>query len=251
MIEIAELWHWGESKLWDQALDRYWKLIRPANETLEREMENLDLLRLRNLDEQGWYDFLRDEYFRWKYTAANRYATTTRNLKQYVDEGKLQELYRIKECLLSLDHRDITQGLAVACKIKGLGTAGASGLLSLMYPQTYATVDQFVVKALREVDDLPEAALLKQMNPMRLTIKDGVLLIQIMGDKAADNNRMFQTADWTPRKIDKVLWTYGRKSRPNSGSQSAMQLCGRIIGKSHRPWTRGCAPLKLGVRPQE
>lgn len=48
------------------------------------------------------------------------------------------------------------------------------------------------------------------MNQMRLTIKDGVLLIHIMAGKAAENNRMFQTNDWTPRKIDKVLWTYGR-----------------------------------------
>ena len=120
-------------------------------------MKNLDFVSLQDLDEQGWYDFLRDEYFRWKYTAANRYATATRSLKRYVDGGKLQELYRIQGRLFSFDHRDISQGLAMACEIKGLGTAGASGLLSLMYPQTYATVDQFVVKALREVDNLPEA----------------------------------------------------------------------------------------------
>lgn len=39
MIEISELWHSRESALWYQALDRYWDLIRPANETLERCME--------------------------------------------------------------------------------------------------------------------------------------------------------------------------------------------------------------------
>jgi hypothetical protein len=48
------------------------------------------------------------------------------------------------------------------------------------------------------------------MNPEGLTIKDGVVLIQIMSAKAAENNRQFQTTDWTPRKIDKILWTYGR-----------------------------------------
>ena len=45
MIEISELWHSGGSVLWYQALERYWKLIRPANETLERQMENLDFVR--------------------------------------------------------------------------------------------------------------------------------------------------------------------------------------------------------------
>jgi hypothetical protein len=165
---------------------------------------------LRDLDEQGWYDFLRDKYFRWKYTAPNRYATTTRSLKQYVDEGNLQELYRIKESLLTFDHRDIEQGLTIANKIRGLGTAGASGLLSLMYPQTFATVDQFAVKALCQIDNLPQASVLKRIKPMGLTIKDGVLLIQIMEDKAAENNQTFQSNAWTPRKVDKILWTYGR-----------------------------------------
>ena len=146
MVEIAELWYSKESNLWNQALERYWEFVRPVNMALEHEMENLVLSMLRDLDEQGWYDFLRDKYFRWKYTAPNRYATTTRSLKQYVDEGNLQELYRIKESLLTFDHRDIEQGLTIANKIRGLGTAGASGLLSLMYPQTFATVDQFAVK---------------------------------------------------------------------------------------------------------
>ena len=62
----------------------------------------------------------------------------------------------------------------------------------------------------QEPEIVSEAASLKRMNPMRLTIKDGVLLIQIMAGKAAENNRAFQTNEWTPRKIDKVLWTYGR-----------------------------------------
>jgi len=31
-----------------------------------------------------------------------------------------------------------------------------------------------------------------------------------MRGKAADNNRVFKLDNWTPRKLDKVLWTYGR-----------------------------------------
>lgn len=210
MTELVELWHSNDPGLWEKALDRYWALIRPANLELEQAMEKLDLDRIRALDRQAWYDFLHDEYFRWKYTAANRYATTTRSLQQYLDKGKLSELFRIKESLLQFDSKNLAEGLAIASQIKGLGTAGASGLLALMYPQIFATVDQFVVKALRTIGGLPEAAMLSEMNPMSLTTQDGVTLIRIMARKAKENNRAFGATDWTARKIDKVLWTYGR-----------------------------------------
>jgi hypothetical protein len=117
---------------------------------------------------------------------------------------------QIRRRLLSLDPDDIRLGLKAGCDIRGLGTAGASGLLALMYPQKFGTVDQFAVKALRQVEDLPEAKSLARMNPENLTISDGVLLIEILRRKAADNNRIFKSETWTPRKLDKVLWTYGR-----------------------------------------
>lgn len=210
MITIAELWHSRNPQAWEDALQRYWNFIKPTNLELERRMESLDLERMRGLDEKGWYEFLRDEYFRWKYTAPNRYATTTRSLRRYVEENRLDDLYRIKKHLLALDPADIRRGLSLASEIRGLGTAGASGLLALIYPETFATVDQFVVKALREVTELPEAAALAEMNPQSLTFADGVLLIGIMHQKAAENNQWFGTSSWTSRKIDKVLWTYGR-----------------------------------------
>jgi hypothetical protein len=80
-----------------------------------------------------------------------------------------------------------------------------------MYPQTFGTVDQFVVKALREVRNLPEAPTIARMNADGLSVSDGVLIIAILRRKAAENNNLFDdAAAWTPRKIDKVLWTYGR-----------------------------------------
>ena len=95
-------------------------------------------------------------------------------------------------------------------QIRGLGTAGASGLLSLIFPEKYGTVDQFIVKRLLEVADLPELEAVKKMNPEGLTVKEGVLLIEIMQRKAVDLNQQFETDEWTPRKIDKAMWGYGR-----------------------------------------
>jgi hypothetical protein len=79
-----------------------------------------------------------------------------------------------------------------------------------MYRQKFATVDQFVVGALSKIDGLPEADAVKEMIPENLSIKDGVVLIDILRRTAADNNRLFDSTSWTPRKLDMVLWTYGR-----------------------------------------
>ena len=79
-----------------------------------------------------------------------------------------------------------------------------------MYPDQFGTVDQFVVKALREVEGLPQRAALERMNPEGLKLPDGEILIEIMRHKSAENNRIFTMACWTPKKIDEILWTYGR-----------------------------------------
>jgi len=209
-MNIADLWHSSEAEAWERALQRYWQFVQPRNLELERALDALDVNRLRSLNTQGWYDFLHDEYFRWKYTAPNRYATTTIQLRKYLGGGELDELESLRQQLLNLDCSDVRRGLTTAKKIRGLGTAGASGLLSLMYPEHFATVDQFVVKALRLVPGLPEANALTRMNPENLSVSDGALLIGILTRKAKENNQSFGTTAWTPRKIDMVLWTYGR-----------------------------------------
>lgn len=205
-MSISDLWYSPDESAWNGALARYWHFVRPENLALERALDTLDLARLRGLNALDWYGFLRGEYFRWKYTAPNRYASTTNQLRRYLDNDGLQELDGIRQTLLQLDRKDIQGGLTAACRIHGLGTAGASGLLALMYPGAFATVDQFVVKALRQVAGLPESSVLERMNPEGLTVRHGVTLIDIMQRKATDNNRQFNTTRWTPRKIDMVLW---------------------------------------------
>ena len=106
-IEISELWESADERLWERRLDHYLDFVKPENLELERAMEQLDMERIRDLDAQGWFDFLLHEYFRWKYTAPNRYASTTKYLKQYMQKEKLEELFHIKERLLAMDPADI------------------------------------------------------------------------------------------------------------------------------------------------
>jgi len=210
MTDIVELWRSADPRLWDEALARYWDFVQPRNLELERRMESLDIARVQRLDARGWYVFLLNEYFRWKYTAPNRYASTTKHLRRYEETGTLAVLAKIKDRLFAFDPDDIGAGLSIACEIRGLGPAGASGLLALMLPVTFGTADQFVVKALRSIPDLPEASALAKMNPEQLTPSGARILITILRRKAAENNHAFRMSSWTPRMVDKVLWTYGR-----------------------------------------
>lgn len=210
MIGIVELWRSPDARVWDEALARYWDFVRPGNLDLERHMESLEVERILRLDAHGWYDFLLNEYFRWKYTARNRYASTTKHLRQYAETGTLAALGTIRDRLFAFDLRDIGAGLSIASAIRGLGPAGASGLLALLFPAAFGTADQFVVKALWSIPDLPESSIVTKMKPEQLTLLDATVLFAIMRRKAAENNQAFQTSAWTPRMVDKVLWTYGR-----------------------------------------
>ena len=210
VMPIADLWDSVDPAAWERALERYWDFVQEKNQELEKALDPLNLSEIEEFNPEEWFDFLKDKYFRWKYTAPNRYATTTRHLERHKDNNKLGDLDKIRKRLLHLDPEDIRTGLETARGIHGLGPAGASGLLALMYPQNFGTVDQFVVKALRQVNGLPEAADFARMKPENLSIGDGVLIINVLRRKAGDNNRTFKSDTWTPRKLDKVLWTYGR-----------------------------------------
>jgi len=48
------------------------------------------------------------------------------------------------------------------------------------------------------------------MNPHQLKIKDAVILVEIMKNKAKELNIKFTTSFWTPRKIDMILWVVQR-----------------------------------------
>jgi hypothetical protein len=207
---IELLWQSTDRELWRSALSTYWTRVQPSNVQLEQRMDNLKIEEIDRLNEQGWFDFLHNEYFVWKYTAKNRLATTRKCLKDHVHEFGLSKLFRIKEQLLALNLSDIGSCLETAKSIPGLGYSGASGLLSLLYPEWFGTVDQFVIKALREIHDLPERDKLRVINEASINLRVGILLIEMMRGKANENNKMFETSFWTPRKIDQVLWGYRR-----------------------------------------
>lgn len=209
--EIERLWESSDPAAWQHALDRYWHYVKPSHLALEREMEALEPSVVKQLDADQWYDWLLHKYFVWKYTAPNRYATTTMHLKRQAQATGRQHLLAIRDRILAAGGYSIQDALRTATQVKGLGTAGASGLLALLFPTKFGTVDQFALGSLLKIRHLPERELLKCMKPQGLTITDGGVLIEIMRRKALALNALFATDAWTPRKIDKVLWASERK----------------------------------------
>lgn len=206
-MKISDLWYSENEESLKAALEDYWKLVREENKKLEYRMDKLDFHSVKSMDVKEFYQFLHDEYYVWKYTAKNRLATTRKQLERYNTEQRLSELKDIQEALFLFNLNDIKSGLEISSRILGLGTAGASGLLSILYPEHFGTVDQFVIKSLGAIDGIPEKKLIDKINPDSISLNDGVLLIKIMRLKADQLNCKFCTDYWTPRKVDKVLWS--------------------------------------------
>src|SRR6266404_9205111 len=120
IFPISELWYSRDPAEWEKALERYWVFVQPRNVDLEHAMDHLDRDRIRRLDADGWFGFLHDEYFRWKYTAPNRYATTTKFLRRECsDPAGRAMLNEIREKLLRLDASSIGNALETASQIPG------------------------------------------------------------------------------------------------------------------------------------
>ena len=205
---VSQLWYDGDEAEWEKALAHYHTLCKDVS--LETFMEELRPETVNQMTVSEFYQFLHDKYFVWKYTAKNRLATTRSHLRKYLDGNQLQQLEQIHNQIFSTDRSKATDMLTVVSHIRGLGIAGASGLLAVLFPEQYGTVDQFVVLSLLAIDELPEHERLGKMKPEFLSLKDGVLLEVIMRQKALELNQKFHTDRWTPRKIDMVLWAYGR-----------------------------------------
>ncbi|MGX8700621.1 hypothetical protein [Caproiciproducens sp.] len=208
-LKIEELWYSTCQEDWLIAEDCYWNQVSDANRNLEKSLEALNPDDINQMKVEAFYVFLHDTYFVWKYTAKNRLATTRMQLKRHLID--ITALAEIQKELFSFDKAQIRTGLEVASRIRGLGIAGASGLLSVLFPDYFGTVDQFVVKSLLCIDELNERKSIVRMRPEALTLADGVVLEQLLRAKADELNRIFQTCTWTPRKIDKILWAYREK----------------------------------------
>lgn len=211
MMDICQLWDSTDETVWERLLAGYWSAVKPDHLEIERELASLDPNKIRAMGPDEWYAFLSQKYFFWKFTAPNRYATTTKQLQRHRQEqGGMGRLFHTKESIFLFDRRDAKKGIQIvqSPNIRGLGVAGASGLLSLLFPEDFGTVDQFVIEELQKLDHLPENVVVQRMDPAcAISPDNAAILIGIMRRKAQELNTMWGTNKWTPRKIDMILWS--------------------------------------------
>jgi len=205
-MEIKEIWNSKDENIWKIALEEYYTNIDKKILNIENEIMQHDEESLGNLSPKDWSELLK-KYFEWKYSSNKVFYP-----KRVKDLGinELNTLNTIKNDFLHTDKRDIKKNLQILNEINGLGPSGASGLLALLYPEIYGTVDQFVIKSLNRTGIFPE---LEYVDPKNLSASEkGIRLIihiiEILQEKANELNRIFKTDFWNPRKIDIILWNY-------------------------------------------
>jgi hypothetical protein len=163
--QIRSLWGSRDIGEWRSALASYWNQIKREKFELETFMNNLILAYIETLNADGWCAFLHDKYFPWKFTPDNVLRANLQHLEKYKTTNRLEELLFLKERLFNFALAEIEEGLKIALEVKGLGASGASGLLAILFPKWFGTVDQFVVKTLARVESLPERPQILQMQP--------------------------------------------------------------------------------------
>ena len=85
--------------------------------------------------------------------------------------------------------------------------AGASGLLAILFPEDFGTVDQFVVENLWKIPEyLPSLPEKGDDNKINISLTHAVFMVTVFREKADELNRKFRSDYWTPRRIDMALW---------------------------------------------
>lgn len=205
---MCDIWENNINDIWLAAEKHYDALVLPENLNLEKELSTLSVSNIKAMNTEEFYDFLHDKYFVWKFTTKNRLASTRKHLECYKND--LEELSLIKQALISFDPSNTQLGLKIAMLIKGLGCAGASGLLSILFPLYFGTVDQFVVERLQEFSAFKNNSFIQDIKPENIKLNQAIILVEILKDKAKEMNSLNNTNYWTPRKIDMVLWSLNR-----------------------------------------
>jgi hypothetical protein len=79
-LSVNDLWNCTDPAEWDYCEGRlYDAFVKPENREVERELEKPGLReRIAQMTTKEFYDFLRDEYFKWKFTSKPKSARQAR-----------------------------------------------------------------------------------------------------------------------------------------------------------------------------
>lgn len=188
---------------WSKALDKYnCYLISEEKAVRDARVTQTNRLRVTRMGINDFYEFLINDFLPWKYTDSRRLA---RGKRLFSQNTNLEDLTNIKSRLCDPDLDDRTL-LSTAMSINGVGTAGASALLSILYPERFGTADRFVVLCMQNAPSLISDTTIQHINPNAIKPKEALHMFELMRNKAVELNKVSDANTWTPRMVDKAAW---------------------------------------------
>jgi hypothetical protein len=217
-LSPRELWHSNSPEPWDALIGAYWRqpTVRRTLQ-IHKELEHLDREEVLGRAPEDWYQWLRDSFMPWKFEA-HRVPVRQRDIDgQWATASGREDIERVRRTMVvAMERGGFEEAVSLAKSIKGIGVSAGSAMVTLLFPGRCATGDDRVVGFLRAVPDLPEhQEILGISDPKQLRICEATVISRIAGSKAADLNGKFGVQCWTPRLVERSLWTYdsdcGRK----------------------------------------
>ena len=206
----TSLWTSNDQDNWKDVENAYWdsKTVKRC-ESLYRELDAVDSNVIKNYTAEEFYNFLHDKYYVWKFTDKRILPNCQHYLSRHKDD--FSDFSKRQKAIFNFDLNDINAGIKCftdsKTRIGGMAVSAGSGLLSLLFPEYFGTVDLFVVLFLQKVDGISDRVM-QIKEPRNLKPAEAALLIQLMRDKANKLNEANATTYWTPRRIDKCLWSF-------------------------------------------
>jgi hypothetical protein len=205
------LWYSKDSEPWDALLKAYWQqpTVRRTLR-IHKELEHLDRDKVLGQDDEGWYRWLRDEFVPWKFAGLYPKKRQEGIDKQWATESGKSVISHVRRDMQAvMDSGGFTEALSLVREIDGIGMSAGSAIVALLFPELCATADSRVVRFLRQIFDLPEQPKLRSIrDPKNLRSCDAVTIVQIVQRKSVELNKKFDLQCWTPRLVERCLWTF-------------------------------------------
>lgn len=195
-------WDSNKEADWNCAVAKYnTYLIDEEKAARDSRVTSINASIISSLSVIAFKKYLEGEFFIWKYTNPKYRASYLRSFNTM----SMEELEDIKRNLsdASLPDEELYK---TAKHIKGLGTAGATALLSTLYPHRFGTVDQFVVKCLQRAKSLSGDPIIQEINPQAIKDTEALYVENLLQAKAKELNELFDKVSWTPRQVDKAAF---------------------------------------------
>lgn len=224
MVEIAseDLWESQDPDVWERCLKAYWD-VRSVRNNLATEQE-IDIVArhrqtLFDADASAWYRFLYDKYCPWKLASqAMCFPEHQRKFRERY-AANLDELDEVKRQIVRADKTDVPRCLKIITCVEGFGIPTGSGLLAVLFPEHFGTIDKLILRAFLSIPSVNTRYHLDEWtrnddqyfskgsksDSRRYELSS--ILIGLFVEKAAENNRLFGTSLWTPRTVEMTLWT--------------------------------------------